>query len=198
MRALLILTVVYFLSYGPLEPAIPVYTRNHLGAGAGAYGAMWSALGAGALVGLLMIPALSRLRAGVVNAAGALLWGIALLPLLAVNMLPAALVIMFVGGLVWAPYVATEVTVIQRCVPPEQHGAAFGARRAVIVASSPTGAALGGVLLEHYSSLSVVGLSAAACIVAGGICLALPSVRDAAPPARRSSCSQQEIPAASR
>ncbi len=37
----------YFLSYGPLEPAIPVYTRNHLGAGAGAYGAMWSALGAG-------------------------------------------------------------------------------------------------------------------------------------------------------
>jgi predicted MFS family arabinose efflux permease len=179
VRAMVILTIVYFLSYGPLEPAIPVYTRHQLGHGAAAYGAMWSALGAGALVGLVMIPALSRLRPAVVNAAGAVAWGIVLLPLLFVTSLPAALAIMFVGGFVWAPYIATEVSVIQRCVAPEQHGAAFGARRALIVASSPTGAAMGGVLLEHYSSVKVIGISATACILAGGICLALPSVRRA-------------------
>jgi predicted MFS family arabinose efflux permease len=179
IRAMMTLTVIYYVTYGPLLPAIPVYARDHLHTGGAGYGAMWTAMGVGALLGLVMIPRLSRLRPAVVNSVGAALWGVVLLPLVLVHALPAALVIMFVGGFVWAPYAATEISVIQHWVPPDQHGAVFGARRSVIVASSPSGAALGGLLLEHVTSVQVIGLSAIACIVGGAACLAIPSVRKA-------------------
>jgi MFS family permease len=181
VRAMMTLTVVYYIAYGPLLPAIPVFARDHLHAGGAGYGAMWSALGVGALVGLITIPRLSRMRPAVVNAGVVALWGVVLLPLIAVHTLPAALAIMFVGGIVWAPYAATEISVIQHWVPSHQHGSVFGARRSVIVASSPSGAALGGLLLERLTSVQVIGLSAAACILGGAVCLALPSVRKTLP-----------------
>ncbi|HET6706970.1 MFS transporter [Amycolatopsis sp.] len=177
VRAMMILTVIYFLSYGPLLTAIPVFSEQNLGAGGAGYGAMWSAMGVGALLGLVMVPRLAKYRPAVVNAVGATLWGLILLPLVFVHELPLALVIMFVGGFVWAPYASTEISVIQNAVTSEQYGAVFGARRSVIVASSPTGAALGGLLLEHFTGSQVVALSGLACVLGGALCLCLPSVR---------------------
>jgi predicted MFS family arabinose efflux permease len=181
VRAMMILTVIYYVSYGPLLTAIPLFAQSHLHAGGAGYGAMWSAMGVGALAGLVTVPRLARFRPAVVNSVGAALWGVILLPLVVVYNLPIALVIMFVGGFVWAPYASTEISVIQNAVGNDSHGAVFGARRSVIVASSPSGAALGGLLLEHMSSTTVVGLSALACIVGGFGCLLLPSVRRTMP-----------------
>jgi MFS family permease len=181
VRAMMMLTVVYYISYGPLLPAIPVFAHGQLHTGGAGYGAMWSALGLGALAGLILIPRLSRMRPAVLNAMGMVLWGVMLLPLIAVHALVLALVIMFVCGVIWAPYAATEISVIQHWVPSDQHGSVFGARRSVIVASSPAGAALGGLLLERMTAVQVIGLSAAACVVGGVFCLALPSVRKTRP-----------------
>jgi len=185
LRALVLLTFVYFLAYGPLEPALPLYSRDFLSAGAVGYGLLWSAIGAGALVGLITVPFLARRRPGVVNAFGAILWGLLLFPLVLVSTLPAAMLILFAAGFVWAPYVATEVSVVQRRVPPSQHGAVFGARKALLVVASPSGAAFGGLLLEGMSATSVIILSSVTCVLAGGICLALPSVRAVRPPPAR-------------
>ncbi|SEM10159.1 MFS transporter [Streptacidiphilus jiangxiensis] len=181
VRAMMLLTILYYISYGPLLTAIPVFASTNLHSGGAGYGAMWSAMGLGALGGLVSIPRLAKRRPAVVNSVGAALWGVALLPLVVIHSLPAALVVMFVGGLVWAPYASTEIGVIQHSVPEDQHGAVFGARRSVIVSSSPTGAALGGVLLEHMTAVHVIGLSAVSCVAGGLICLALPSVRKTPP-----------------
>jgi hypothetical protein len=180
-RAMMTLTVIYYVSYGPLLPAMPLYAQHQLHAGGAGYGAMWSVMGVGALAGLVMIPRLRRFRPAIVNAVGIAVWGVVLLPLLIVHALLPALIVMFAGGVVWAPYVATEVSVLQHWVPRRLHGAAFGARRSVIVASSPTGAALGGLLLEHMSAAQVIGLSAGACLLGGLASLALPSVRGTPP-----------------
>jgi Transmembrane secretion effector len=85
VRVVLAVTLVYFLAYGPLEPALPVYSRDVLGAGAGGYGLLWSAFGAGALAGLATVPLVGRLRPGLTLAGNALAWGTALLPLLVVT-----------------------------------------------------------------------------------------------------------------
>jgi predicted MFS family arabinose efflux permease len=85
VRVVLAVTLVYFLAYGPLEPALPVYSHDVLDAGAGGYGLLWSAFGAGALAGLATIPLVGRLRPGVALAENALAWGAALLPLLVVT-----------------------------------------------------------------------------------------------------------------
>ena len=75
VRTVLALTLVYFLAYGPLEPALPLYSRDVLHAGAGGYGLLWSAFGAGALAGLATVPAVGRLRPGRALAGNALAWG---------------------------------------------------------------------------------------------------------------------------
>ena len=147
LRALLGLTGAYYFAYGPLEPAMPLYAHEVLHSGGTGYGALWSAFGLGALLGLLAVGRLARLRPGLVNAAGTALWGAATLPLVLVGALPAALLVMLAGGLIWGPYGAIETATIQRITPPRRHGTVFGIRRGIQVAATPAGAAAGGLLL---------------------------------------------------
>ena len=141
LRALLGLTGAYYFAYGPLEPAMPLYAHEVLHAGGAGYGALWSAFGLGALLGLLTVGRLARLRPGIVNAAGTALWGAATLPLVLVGALPAALLVMLAGGLIWGPYGAIETATIQRITPSRRHGTVFGIRRGIQVAATPAGAA---------------------------------------------------------
>ena len=88
-----------------------------LHSGGTGHGALWSAFGLGALLGLLAVGRLARLRPGLVNAAGTVLWGAATLPLVLVGALPAALPVMLADGLIWGPYGAIETATIQRITP---------------------------------------------------------------------------------
>jgi predicted MFS family arabinose efflux permease len=187
VRVVLAVTLVYFLAYGPLEPALPVYSRDVLDAGAGGYGLLWSAFGAGALAGLATVPLVRRLRPGLALAGNALAWGIALLPLLVMTGIAPAMVALAVGGLIWAPYVTLESSLLQRLVPAHLLGRVFGVRRAVSAAAVPLGAAGGGLLLDHVPSTTVIGASALACMLAGGAALCVPALRRLPARARRPS-----------
>jgi hypothetical protein len=176
VRTVLALTLVYFLAYGPLEPALPLYSRDVLHAGPGGYGLLWSAFGAGALLGLATIPVVSRLRPGIALAGNALLWGATLLPLVAITSTVPAILVLAVGGLVWAPYITLEASLLQRMVPASMLGWVFGVRRGVTAAAVPLGAAAGGLLLDHTTPSQVIGLSAATCILAGTAALCSPAL----------------------
>jgi len=176
VRVVLTVTLLYFLAYGPLEPALPVYSRDVLDAGAGGYGLLWSAFGAGALLGLATVPLVGRLRPGVALAGNALAWGTALLPLLIVTGIAPAMLTLAVGGLIWAPYVTLESSLLQRLVPAHLLGRVFGVRRAVSAAAVPLGAAGGGLLLDHVPSTMVIGASAVTCILAGAAALCVPAL----------------------
>jgi predicted MFS family arabinose efflux permease len=176
VRTVFGVTLVYYLAYGPLEPALPLYSRDVLGGGAGGYGLLWSAFGAGALLGLASVPVVRRLPPGLALAGNAVAWGAALLPLLAVTSIAPAMLALAVGGLIWAPYVTIEATLLQRLVPPSLLGRAFGIRRAVAAAAAPLGAAAGGLLLRYASPTAVIGVSAVTCILAGGLALCVPAL----------------------
>jgi len=177
VRVVLTVTLLYFLAYGPLEPALPVYSRDVLDAGADGYGLLWSAFGAGALLGLATVPLVGRLRPGVALAGNALAWGTALLPLLIVTGIAPAMLALAVGGLIWAPYVTLESSLLQRLVPAHLLGRVFGVRRAVSAAAVPLGAAGGGLLLDHIPSTAVIAASAVACMLAGAAALCAPALR---------------------
>jgi hypothetical protein len=168
VRTVLGLTLAYFLAYGPLEPALPLYSRDVLQAGAGGYGLLWSAFGAGALAGL---------------AGNAVAWGAALLPLLAIAAIMPAMATLALGGLVWAPYVTLESSLLQRVVPAPALGRVFGVRRALTAAAMPLGAAAGGLLLQRATPTAVIGLSAVTCMLAGAAALCSPALHRL--PARR-------------
>ena len=185
VRVVLAVTLVYFLAYGPLEPALPVYSRDVLEAGAGGYGLLWSAFGAGALAGLATVQLVSRLRPGLALAGNALAWGTALLPLLIVTGIAPAMLALAVGGLIWAPYVTLESSLLQRLVPAHLLGRVFGVRRAVSAAAVPLGAAGGGLLLDHVPATTVIGASAVACMLAGAAALCVPALHRLPARARR-------------
>jgi len=185
VRVVLAVTLVYFLAYGPLEPALPVYSRDVLEAGAGGYGLLWSAFGAGALAGLVTVPLVRRLRPGLALAGNALAWGTALLPLLIVTGIAPAMLALAVGGLIWAPYVTLESSLLQRLVPAHLLGRVFGVRRAVSAAAVPLGAAAGGLLLDHVPATTVIGASAVACMLAGAAALCVPALHRLPARARR-------------
>jgi predicted MFS family arabinose efflux permease len=178
IRVVTLMSAVFFLAYWPTEPALPLYSRVTLQAGAGGYGLLLSAFGAGALVGLLAIPWVSRLpRPGIALAAIAVLWGLLLFPLTFLHALAPAAIFLAVAGASWAPYSATELTLLQRLAPPHQRGEILGAQASLVTATGPLGIMLGGILLVRLSAAQVIGISAAACILAGAAGLLSPTLR---------------------
>jgi len=103
--ALTLLSLVFFFSYGPLEAALPVYSRQTLHANAGGYGLLWTGFGVGAFAGVLTLTRLShRWRPGLALPMIAVLWGALLCPLFFIRQLPLAMLFLGVAGASWAPY----------------------------------------------------------------------------------------------
>jgi predicted MFS family arabinose efflux permease len=176
--ALTLLSLVFFFSYGPLEAALPVYSGQTLHANADGYGLLWTGFGVGAFAGVLTLTRLShRWRPSIALPMIAVLWGALLLPLFFIRQLPLAMLFLGVAGASWAPYTPMETTLLQRLVPVEIRGQVFGARHSLLVAASPLGAALGGVLLQYLSAPLVIAISGLACILAGLGGLVSPSLR---------------------
>src|SRR5580692_8779929 len=176
--ALTLLSLVFFFSYGPLEAALPVYSRQTLHANAGGYGLLWTGFGIGAFAGVLTLTRLShRWRPGIALPMIAVFWGALLCPLFFIRRLPLAMLFLCVAGASWAPYTPMETTLLQRLVPAEMRGQVFGARHSLVVAAAPLGAAFGGVLLQYLSAPLVIAISGLACILAGLGGLVSPSLR---------------------
>jgi MFS family permease len=165
--ALLALSFVYYLAYGPFEPALPYFTRAQLHGGPEAYSLLWAVFGIGALAGLSQAPRLSRRRPGVVNAAGTALWAVVTFPLLWCTAVIPAAVVMALSGAVWGPYLAVEATALQQWVEPAWHGRLFGIQHALLGVASPVGAAAGSLALAHVSSRTVLGAALLGCLAAG-------------------------------
>lgn len=160
------LSALFFFAYGPLEVALPVFTRETLGTDAAGYGALWSALGVGSVLGTLLVGPLARLgRTNMLLAVIMALWGVAVVALALTSQWALALGVMFVGGVVWGPYTALETTLLQRAVDSSEHGRLFGVRAMLLGPASPLGTALGGALLLGLSAPRVIALSGLACVL---------------------------------
>ena len=163
-----LLSFVFNVSYGPLEPALPIYARDVLHTGSSGYGMLWSGMGAGILLGLTTIPFMARIRSqGMVFATIALLWGTFQLGLALTDRLWVAVLMLGLCGAAWGPYSTMKNTLIQRLIPPHLRGEVFGAQYMVLVLGTPLGALAGGLLLEGLSPSAVLGIAAISCILAG-------------------------------
>ena len=161
-----------------MEVALPIFTKNELQMGAGAYGAMWAVLGVGTLIGAALGPWLARWsRRGLLLIGIMFGWGAMQA---AISLAPGILVlcaVMFTGGVLWGPYIALETGLIQRSVPAEMHGRMFGARSAWLTPTTPLGTAFGGLLLGTTSAGELIAISGLLCMLAALLALAVPALR---------------------
>ncbi|GIF77827.1 MFS transporter [Asanoa siamensis] len=177
--AVIALSTAYYLAYGPFETASPEFVRAQLSAGEGTYSLLWGLFGIGALASLPIAPLLAKHRPGVVNALGAMAWGLVMLPLAFTDNIVTSAALFLIGGLAWGPYTTVETTALQRWINPARHGLVFGLQRSLLATATPVGAALGALALDFSSAAGILAVSAATCAAAGVIALVSRDLRKA-------------------
>jgi len=186
LAGLLVLTLVYYFLYGPVEVALPLYVTGPLHGGAGLLGLFWFVFGIGATAGSLIAGLARRLPLWPVLVVAVIGWGVVLAPLGLLRLEVPALACFAAGGLLYAPYPALSATLFQRESPPELLSQVLAARGALTVLAAPLGTALGGPLTTWLGAQHTLLLSAAATIASGLAATAILSSGAARRPARRS------------
>jgi len=167
LAGLLVLTLIYYFLYGPVEVALPLYVTGPLHGGAGLLGLFWFVFGIGATAGSITAGLVRRLPLWPVLVVAVIGWGAALIPLGLLRLPAAALACFAVGGLLYAPYPALSATLFQRESSPELLSQVLAARGALTVLAAPLGTALGGPLTTWLGAQHTLLVSAAATIASG-------------------------------
>lgn len=145
--AMLLAVGLFVMNYSVL---VPVLANNVLNIGAAGYGYLMSALGAGALVGAMIMAFRNRtgpnlkplVTAGLVLCASAALMYIA-------HSFWVAMAICFIMGLSQILYTADTNTTIQILSPDEMRGRLMSLYQLVFAGSTPIGSLLTGAVIEH-------------------------------------------------
>ncbi|GHJ44176.1 hypothetical protein Cs7R123_15180 [Catellatospora sp. TT07R-123] len=185
LLGLLALTAVFFFLYGPVEVALPLFIVDVLGRDAGFLGAYWAVFGVGALLGGLIAGTLRTLSPWPFAIAVIAGWGACLLPFGFTTSVWVTMAGMALGGIIYGPFPAFNVTLFQTAADPADLPAVLAARGSVMVAAAPIGAALGGPLVGRLgpadtllaSGAATVGLAALALLASA---LPLTAVRKGA------------------
>lgn len=138
-------TLVYLILSGAMEVEFPSLVKYQIHAPASALGLVMAATGAGAILGILLLtPRLQRWRPAAWIAFVFVGEGTMLILLGLVHSLALAIPITLLAFLLGGPYYPLERSLVQRAVPVQLRGRAFGARGAIASAGFPLGAALAG------------------------------------------------------
>ncbi|MBN9155354.1 MAG: MFS transporter [Microbacterium sp.] len=161
--------LLFLLPANALWALLPVLASGRFGLDAGGYGLMLGALGAGSIVGALILPSLRR-RAG---AGGTimiafLLYGVACVALPLIPSIWAALVALILAGMGWIGVLATFNGTVQAFLPPWVRTRGLSVYQLVLFGGTAAGAALAGLLGGMIGSVVVV-VVAGACVIALGL-----------------------------
>jgi predicted MFS family arabinose efflux permease len=172
MRTLVILIGILTVFGAPFLVLLPIVARDVLGRGAGTYGWMMAAVGAGALAGALWIagPArrLPRGRIVVWSSTG---FGLLVTALGAARSLPVALPLLAVTGCAMIVNGAIVNTLLQLLAPEELRGRVISVYTLVAVGFAPLGAVEAGTIAEHFGAPTALVVGGLICVVGALITL---------------------------
>jgi len=156
LLALLVVTWLFNLAFGPVEVALPLFVTDDLHAGSELLGQYWAAFGIGAVIGALAVGVASRLALWPAILAIIAGHGIGMLPFAVTHTAVPSLIGFGFAGLVYGPYSALSFTVLQDRASADSLTTVLAARSAVLLTASPIGAASGGFLVDWTSAAAVL------------------------------------------
>ena len=177
LLALSALSFVFFLLFGPVYVALPLYVADDLHGSAALLGVFYTAFGAGALAGALLTGYLRRLPTGPVVVGVVVAFGLTMLPLGLGAPVAVALPAFVLGGAVWAPYLPAAMALYQRRTTPRDRAAVLAANGAVTVVAVPLGTMLGGPLVAALGARPTLLLCALAITAFGILAAGLGALR---------------------
>jgi predicted MFS family arabinose efflux permease len=173
LLALLVVTWLFNLAFGPVEVALPVFVADELDAGPGLLGRYWAAFGLGAVTGALALGVARRLPVWPAMLAIIAGHGIGMLPFALTHTATPSLLGFAFAGLVYGPYSALSFTLLQDRAPAAALTTVLAARTAVLLTASPLGAALGGLVIDRSRASAVLTGSGALMILIAALSAAV-------------------------
>jgi MFS transporter, DHA3 family, macrolide efflux protein len=169
LLGLIAVTGVFYLLYGPVPVALPVAV-SHGGHRAGAaLGLFWTLFAVGEGAGGLVAAYLHRWRPWPVVAGVIAGWGACLLPVGLGAPLWLAVAGFGVGGLLYAPFSAISMALMQRAAPPDRLTSVLAASQSVLLVAPSAGTLLGGALITAIGARTTLLLSALATLALGAV-----------------------------
>jgi MFS family permease len=167
LRAVLIRTGVYVSCASALWAMMPLVARKQLGLGAGAYGILLGGLGAGAILGAVILPAIRRrMQVNVVVIAGTIVFAAVTATLATVRIFPLLCVAMICGGVAWMALMSSFNVIVQTIVPGWVRARVLATYMLVFFGGMAIGSAMWGTIASRIG-VSETLLCAAGALIAG-------------------------------
>lgn len=167
LLGLLLLTFTFFLSFGPVLAALPIYVVTELHGSALLLSSYYTAFGVGAVAGGLVTGYLRRLPLVSTVVGTVLAFGVAMLPLGLGVPLGFGLVCFGVAGVFWPPYSASSLALLQRKTSKEALASVLAANGVIGVLAVPLGTIPGGLLVDALGARETLLVSATLILAIG-------------------------------
>jgi MFS family permease len=161
---LLMMALVGTLAY-EFQVALPLLARVSLHGGAGTYGFLTAAMGAGAVAGGLVIAGLARTGLLMFTAAAAGFGG-AILAAALTSSVPGEIAALAVVGFFSTVFMATGNTTLQLTADPRFRGRVMALWSVTFTGSTPVGGPVVGVIADDLGPRYGLGIGAIACVAA--------------------------------
>ncbi len=161
---LLVMAVVGVFAYN-FTTTLPLFARFTFGAGAGAYGAMTSAMAAGSVIGGLFVAHRSKPSLRALSVIG-LFFGVLVLAVSAAPSVPAALVLLIPMGACSIAFIATANASLQLAASPEMRGRVMALYAIAFLGSTPVGAPIVGAVSTAASPRAALAVGGVAALCA--------------------------------
>ena len=172
MVGLIALTFLFFFFFGPVYVALPFHVTNDLHGSAALLGLYYTAFGVGSLTGALATGYAGNLPLWPATIVVVIGFGATLLPIGLGAPTPVALICFALGGLIWAPFMATSRALFQRRATRETLPSILAANKALIVGAVPLGTIVGGLLVGRLGAQHTM-LAVAVSTIALGLVAAI-------------------------
>lgn len=169
MRRIMLRILIFVVPGMALWALLPLIATQRLHLGADGFGALFGALGAGAIVGAVVLgPVRARLSTnGMLTAAG-VLYAAAMAAIMLVPNFAAALVILVLAGLAWMAVTSTLVAELQLFLPTWVRARGLAVYTVTFTGSMTVGALLWGLVAEGVG-LQKTMLISAVLVLAGSL-----------------------------
>jgi predicted MFS family arabinose efflux permease len=166
VRTLLIAIAVYSLFGAPIQALLPVFAEDVFGLGARAFGLLAAVMGAGSVLGALVLSRLGRVSLRMIGAS-LVLSGLALAGFAAVPWFSVAVPLMFLFGAAYLFMVSAVSGQLQTAVDDAVRGRVVSLLMMLFGGVFPVGSLIGGAVADRIGAQPTV-LVGAAVVIAWG------------------------------
>jgi MFS family permease len=149
LRALLVRAMVFVVGSSALWALLPLVARDRLGLGSGGYGVLLGAMGAGAVLGALVLPRVrARLGLNLLVVAGSVVFGLVTVVSGVVTNAAVVAVALAIGGGAWLSVLASANGSAQQILPSWVRARGMGAYLLVVQGGLAGGSVLWGAVAQ--------------------------------------------------